>query len=111
MIPAAIRLSTWNCTETSVARRRGAYRSGRAAVAGPGAPTADGEPDPGRSDPAQQVGLLGLVLLGADRAAVAQVGEIGERPRDVVGRHRRWRRRGGRGRGRRLRVRGVLEPT
>jgi len=30
---------------------------------------------------AQQVGLLGFVFLGADRAAIAQIREVRERPR------------------------------
>ena len=38
----------------------------------------------GRYSRDQQVRLLGLVLLGRDRAAVAQVGQAGERPGDLV---------------------------
>ena len=34
--------------------------------------------------PRQQVRLLGLVLLGRDRAAIAQVGQAGQRPGDLV---------------------------
>ena len=43
--------------------------------------------------PLQQIGLLGLVLLGCDEALVAQAGEALELRADIVG----WRR-GGRGR-------------
>ncbi len=38
-----------------------------------------------RLQPAEQVRLLRLVVLGRDRASVAQVGQVGERPRDLVG--------------------------
>ena len=51
----------------------------------------------GQSDSAEQVGLLCLVVLGADRSSVARVGEARERPRDLIGGHTRrtgrgWRR-------------------
>src|SRR6185369_1011349 len=69
------------------------------------------------SQAAEEVLLLGLVLLWADRAPVAQVGEVAERARDLVGGHRarRRRRRGrdgcrlGRRRGGPQRRRGDLE--
>ena len=53
-----------------------------------------GGPATAALEPAEQVRLLRLVLLGRDRAPIAQVGQVGERPRDLV-RDRSWRRRCG----------------
>src|SRR5262245_50526028 len=80
---------TWGSMFTGLLAAGPAYRTGaprRAARRHP-------EAGPG-SEPAEQLRLLRLVLLGRDRASIAQVGEARQGPRDLLGIGGRGRRRG-----------------
>ena len=83
---ARARLADTRSSEGATRRRRGrADARGRAGRAGRATASSPGRLSGRRSiSPAEQLGLLGVVLLGRDQALVAEVGQLGQPGRRVV---------------------------